>query len=201
MRLPAILVLLAALFTSAAASARDDLDEAVQPQKREPKVRLPPLRLESRAVFRQEANPGSLFELGVQMRRWKKGAIDANIAYAPHHGLALVGPFRTMGSLETTADALYFLGPFLATGPSAGLSFRFYRQQWSPISEGWMPIAGWRLSTSVVRARRWALLVSAKAMVDLAPTELVLETAEIRKLRPVEGQLGLRINFGHGRVK
>jgi hypothetical protein len=31
------------------------------------------------------------------------------------------------------------------------------------------------------------------------PTELVLETAEVRRLSPIESRIGLRFNFGHGK--
>ena len=37
--------------------------------------------------------------------------------------------------------------------------------------------------------------------VDLAVTDMTLETQQVQRLHPAEGQLGLRFVFGHGRPK
>lgn len=196
-----LLALLLVLFPVAAPAADDAIQDLDAPEERTRKVVVPPLRLDTRVVIREHANPGPLIEGQVQVTRTEKVAVDVGVSYTAHHGLGVVGPLRTMGSLDGLVDVRYEIGPWLATGPSAGVGLRFYRQQWTPIEEVWTPTVGWRIDGFLIRARRWGLMISTKVSVDLRRTDLVLATAQIDTLSPVEGQFGLRWAFGHGRPK
>lgn len=159
---------------------------------------VPPLRVATRLVVRPETNPTASFEAGVQVWRSPVFKLDVNVGYLPGRALGMTGPPRSMLSADLSADLVAELGPWLETGPSAGVAYRLFRQQWTAIDELFVPIAGWRLDASVLRARRWSLQLTTKTMLDLAKTELVRETAEVRRLLPAELQVGVRFNFGHG---
>src|SRR5688572_1400142 len=70
-----------------------DLDTVTLPRKR--RVHLPPIRFETRAAVREEVGAAAVFELGVQVARTRKGALDLNLAYAAPRGIRVPGPFRT----------------------------------------------------------------------------------------------------------
>lgn len=182
-------------------SQRDPLSDRVSHWERggERRTLLPPLRLDARVALRDQIAPGPLFELGSQLVRTKAMALDLNISYAIPRTILLPGPFRTFSQVSLDADLMFGGGRFLKVGPTGGVSYRVYIQQWQAIEEGFVPQVGVRASSALIQARKWSLVMTARATMDLMVTQLVMETAQVHSLSPYEGQIGLRFNFGHGR--
>ena len=160
---------------------------------------LPPFRFGMRTGIREDTNPSFLLELGVQVTRSEHWKLDANVSFAFPHSLRLGNLFRTMSELDVTADALFVAGRRLEIGPTGGVSHRFYQQQWQLIDNAWVPVVGVRANTPLVRARRWSWDLDVRGRVDLARTQMVIETQEVSFMSPWEIQIGTRFNFGYGR--
>ena len=161
-------------------------------------LHLLPLRLDTRAAIREGMGTGLLVELGVQLARTRSLLLDANVAYVSPRAILVPGPARNFFAWEFGADALVPVTRWMAVGPSGGVAFRLFRQQGSAIDEAWVPFAGVRTHTTLLSARKGSLAVGLRVTVDLAVTRFVMEDSRVVGLSPVEGQLGLRMNFGHG---
>jgi hypothetical protein len=168
--------------------------------ERDRKVRGVPLRLDVGTSFRPDMRPASAFGLGAQLARTRRTALEVQVAFQPLHGFTFVGPWRSMGSWDFTADATWLASRWLALGPTGGVSYRMFNQQGSAIAQTFVPVVGLRANTPFLRARTWSFAVTTKLTADLGLTQLVLETNEVRPLPGVEGQIGLRFNLGHGKV-
>lgn len=175
----------------------EDLD-ATAPPRRKPIV--PPMRVESRVVVRELTVPGLLLEVSFQTWRSRWFTLEAGVSGTAGHGLGLTGPWRTMGNVDGILDFDTEIGPFLSTGPSGGVSVRIFRQQRSDVGTAVVPVAGWRVNATFLRSKRIGLAFTAKAMGDLRPVDLVNDQAEVVRLPRIEGQVGLRVAFGHGRL-
>ena len=160
---------------------------------------LPPMRFGMRTGIRDGINPSFLLEFGVQVTRSDRVKLDTNVSFAVPHGLRLGRLFRTMSELDFTADVLWVTGPRLEIGPTLGASVRWFYQQWTTIDNAVVPVAGLRVSTPLLRARKWSWELDLRGRVDLGRTEFVLETQQIVPLSPWEAQIGMRFNFGYGR--
>lgn len=178
--------------------AADELDPPQTPPKQERRFHLIPIRLESRVAVREEVGAAAVFELGVQLARTERSALDLNLAIGGARGIRVPGPFRSYWAGDLTADYTVRLTRWMAVGPVGGISDRVFVQQGTPIGSLFVPIVGLRSETTVLRARRWSLGLAAGATVDLTSTRMVLETSRVEYLELVEGQIGLRWNFGHG---
>lgn len=174
----------------------DDLDA----QPREPKVRVLPFRLETRTSLRDRTTPGFVQALALQPWQNERFTVETAAAIRVGSGLGFNGPWRTMGSVDLTLEPAIKLSPMVSTGPVAGASYRFYRQQFTGIHEHWTGIYGWRGNAALLRARTWAVELVGRVTVDTVKTELVLATSNVHVLSPIEGQLGLRVVFGHGKA-
>lgn len=155
-----------------------------------------PLRLDTRASLRGGTVPGVVMELASQVVDVKRTTLDLGFAFAWPRGLGLVGPWRTMASADFNVNVMYAANNWIAFGPTAGVSYRLFRQQWAPISELWIPIAGARVSSTIVGARTWKFSLDFKGTADLVPIRLVNETAEVVRLEPLELQIGIRFHIG-----
>lgn len=167
---------------------------------REPKVRLPPTRFAMGGVFREDMNPGFAMSLGTQLGRSQRWKTDGNIGFTFAHAIGVPGPWRVMSQLDAGLDFLYVPSNRLELGPTVGISHRFYNQQWQPIDNAWVPIAGARASTPLLTSRKFGWVLDLRGTVDLARTQMVLETQQIVFMSPYEVHLGMRFNFGHGRI-
>ena len=159
---------------------------------------LPPLRLDLRTPFRQGLGPGAVLALGSQVSRTRSLALDLTVAYQSGRLLTTPGPQRSQLCAELGVDARLDLGRWLGVGPTAGIDYRWFRQQGMTISDAWIPVVGAKLDSTLLRTRHWSVVIGARATVDTVLTRFVLETAQVRMLQPVEGQVGLKINFGNG---
>ena len=184
------------------AGARDSRpgrrDRPRRPPVDDRRFRMVPIRLESRVAVREEVAAAPVFELGVQVARTERSALDLNVAISGARGIRVPGPFRSYWSGDLTADWTVRVTRWMAVGPVGGISDRVFVQQGTPIGNAFVPIVGLRSETTILHARRWSLGLAAGATVDLASTRMVLETSRIEYLELVEGQVGLRWNFGHG---
>jgi len=171
----------------------------VEPKRK--KIRGIPLRLDTRVVLRGGMMPGASLELGTQILRREKSEVDLNLSYIPNHALSAPGPWRFNHSIAMGADWLFRPSEFFAMGPTAGVSYIQWMQQWAVLENFVVPYVGGRASASLIRARTWSIDMTVKGQTDLVFTQLVLENNEIRSLSPFEAQAGMRITFGHGRVK
>ncbi len=187
---------------SRATSSRDPLAPRTKGRRSDKgrRIWVPPLRLDSRAAFRDQMAPAAVIEVGAQLTRKRAYAVDMNLSYTTPHGVLLPGPWRSFSQVNLDGDLLFDGGRFLKFGPSAGLGYRIYQQQFQVIDEGFVPQLGLRASSGLLQARKWSLVVTARATVDLVSTNLVMETAQVHRLSPYEGQIGLRFNFGHGHM-
>lgn len=171
----------------------------VEPKRR--KIRGIPLRLDTRVVLRGGMLPGAALELGTQVLKREKSEVDLNLAYIPNHALSAPGPWRYNHSIAMGADWLFRPSDFFAFGPTAGVSYVQWMQQWTVLENFVVPYLGGRASASLIRTRTWSVDMTVKGQTDLVFTQLVLENNEIRSLNPFEAQAGMRLTFGHGRVK
>lgn len=166
-----------------------------------PRVRLngPPTRLTLGSRFREGTVPAFHLEGAVQPVRSRWLAVEVTIGGTPNHALDLPGPWRTLASVDGGVDLSLEPSPWLGFGPSAGVSYRMYGQQGASIQDGWTPVAGAHVDVQVLRTRTWGLALAARGLADLTRTELVLETAAVERLSPLEVSLGLETRFGHGK--
>ncbi|MBX2798668.1 MAG: hypothetical protein KTR31_13385 [Myxococcales bacterium] len=168
--------------------------------ERRVKVFVPPLRIGHRATFRNGVNPGFLTEIGLQLYRAPRLKLDANVSVTAPHRIDVLGPFRQFTQADHTYDLMFVLGRHLEFGPTAGVSSRFYIQQWTQVGTAFVPLAGVRVSTPLIWAPKWSVVVDLKGTADLAITEMVLETQQVIQMDQLEAQIGMRVNFGHGRT-
>ncbi|MCB9675866.1 MAG: hypothetical protein H6737_12160 [Alphaproteobacteria bacterium] len=171
------------------------------PVRQPRKIRFagPPVRFEVRTGFRDGVAPNPIVEAGVQVVRLGRFTVDGALGYNSHASVVTNGLFRTMGSVNGSVDGLYEIGNWLGVGPTAGLSFRIFRQQFTDIDAALIPVVGLRTHVGLIRARRWSFGLSGKVTADLVRTDLVLDTTAITTVSPFEVQLGGRIQLGHGR--
>ncbi len=176
--------------------------QPVQPPEpvRERRTKAPPLRFSMGGVFREDMNPGFAMSLGTQISRRERWKTDANLGFTFAHAIGVNGPWRVMSQLDAMIDLLHVPNNRLELGPTAGISHRFYNQQWRPIDNAWVPIVGARASTPLLLSRRFGWVLDVRGLVDLARTQMVLETQRIEFMSPLEIHLGMRFNFGHGRI-
>jgi len=161
--------------------------------------RLPPTRLEIRSAFRNGTVPGPVFEFGVQALRYGRFTLDGALSYSGQRSLGLQGPWRTVGAVDSNIDLMVELSNWLGIGPAVGVSTRIFRQQWTDMGAVVTPTVGVRTHMGLLRARRWSLGVSGRFSADLVQTRVAIENAEILTISPLEVQIGMRLQFGHGR--
>ena len=125
--------------------------------------------------------------------------MTGTVTFVMPRALGLTGPLRRMTTVDLGVELLGEIGPWLDTGPWAALSLRAFSQD-VHIDLRPVPVAGWRLNATLLRTRTWSTQLTTKVGLDLSPIDLARESAEVRRLIPVEGQVGLRFNLGHGRL-
>lgn len=167
---------------------------AQEPQRG--KLEAPPLRLETRLVLRQDMNPGTGFQIATQIVRTERVTSDLGLTWTLPHNLALIGPQRGSTDIEGSVDAVVALSKWVAVGPVAGVSYRIYRQQWTPVDEVWVPTLGAVSRATLLAARTWRFTLTLTGTADLAQTQLVLDTQEVRTLHPFALHIGLRFHLG-----
>jgi len=206
-----VIAWLAAILAAPALAADELLDEEeeaqaaeilVQPARERERVRfrMVPLRMDSRVAIRDGFQPAAVFELGAQALRTRRLQLDVNAALVPVHPMLLPGPWRTFWATEVSGDGLFTASRWLAVGPTGGLSVRLYEQQGADLGAQYVPFAGMRAHTTLLRARRWSVAASTRLASDLVLTRFVIDTQQVLTMSPVEAQVGLRVLFGHGRV-
>ncbi len=152
------------------------------------------------SVFRENMNPAFSMSLGTQVNRTEHWKTEADLSFAFAHAIGVPGPWRVMSQLDATIDFLHVPGDRLEIGPTAGLSHRFYNQQWNAIDNAWVPMVGARASTPLLTSRKFGWVIDLRGLLDLARTQMVLEDQQILFMSPYEIRLGTRFNFGHGRI-
>ena len=162
-------------------------------------VRMIPLRMDIGTALREDVLPAFVFGIGAQLIRSKRFALEANGVVMPMHTLQYVGPWRSMMNWDASADLTYLASRFFSVGPAAGVQYRLFNQQGSSISRMFVPVAGVRANATFLWARTWSLAITARVTSDLALTRLVFETQQTQILPPVETQIALRLNMGHGK--
>ena len=75
------------------------------------------------------------------------------------------------------------------------MSYRFFRQQRTPVATGLTPVVGAELGLVAARFGRWSLAVENRGTVDLTPTRFVLEDQSVHRLSPLGLQTGLVVRF------
>jgi hypothetical protein len=163
------------------------------------KVRLPPTRIEMRFPIRQDLGVFPYFGIGTQVHRRGSFTVDADLGINGGRQIQMRGPWRVQNAASGTLLAMWELGPWLAVGPTGGVDYRWFRQQWTDIASSWVPVVGVRVNSMLIGARKWGFVIGAGATADLARTRFVRETAEVVDLVPLEGFVSTRIVFGHGR--
>lgn len=154
------------------------------------------LVVESRTAFRSDLGVGGTFGLGLRARATPRWTFEAMASVVSMRTIRVNGPQRGWMSPDLSASMLYMARPWLAIGPTAGISYRLYRQQWNDIGQVVMPEVGVAGDATVLRARWFALGVAGRGTVDLGRTEYVLETSQVVVQSPWDMQLGLRTTFG-----
>lgn len=162
--------------------------------------RFPPVRVDLGVAVREGLAPAFVGRLGFQLARSERWRLDANAAFLGPRMLYVPGPQRSFFAIEGAADALYVVNRLFSAGPSAGYAYRLYRQQGRLIDDSGTPVVGVRGDVTLVNARTWALVVVARGLFDLDTTRLVLEDQSVVDVVPLEGQLTLHLDVGHGRI-
>ena len=196
-----VLALLVGAPSAHAHKGKKHTHEDLDAKKKEPKIKVLPFRLETRASLRDRTTPGFVQAFAIQPWHNERFMLETAAAIQVGSSLGFVGPWRMMGSADFTVEPAIKLSPMLNTGPVAGVAYRFYRQQFTGIHEHWTGLVGWRANAALLRARTWSVEFTGRVTYDSVKTELVLATSNVHDLSPVEGQLGIRIVFGHGRSK
>lgn len=192
-----------ALLAITAPTLADTTTSSDAPQEQARTWRLPPLRVDNRIVVRPNTAGTALLEVGMQAARTRRLAFDVNLSLAPAANLRLPGStnWRNMSTLSAGVDALWEPSPFLSAGPSLNADLRWFRQQSTDVGTTVIPTLGLRTNLHLLRGRWYSVCLTLKGAYDLIPTDLVIETAEIRRLNPFTAQAGVRVNFGHGRYR
>lgn len=154
------------------------------------------LVVESRTAFRSDLNVGATFGLGLRAQASPRWAFESVATMVSLRGIRVNGPQRGWFAADLSASMLYLPRPWLAVGPTAGISYRVYRQQWNNIGQTVMPAIGLAGDATVLRARWFALGVAGRVTGDLGITEYVLETSQVLVQSPWDVQLGIRTTFG-----
>lgn len=165
------------------------------------RVRLkgPPTRLAMGTRLREGTDPGFHVEGSVQVLRSRWVTVEAVLAGAPNHALDLPGPWRTLASVDGAVDLALEPSPWLAIGPSVGVAYRMFGQQGILVQDAWTPTVGGAIGVQFVRGRTWGFALAGRALADVGSTQLVLQTAAVEALSPVEVSVALEARFGHGR--
>lgn len=165
------------------------------------RVLVRPLRLATRASAREGMKGAAVFEVGIQVLRTERWAVDLDASYATTRGMDM-GPqvaWRRLAQGDVTLDWVVDLGRGLAAGPVAGLSIRDLDQQGFFHVTYPMPFGGLRAQVALLRTRHLAVALDARTTLDLQRTRLVFEDASVSTMSPWEIQGGLRVQLGHGR--
>lgn len=164
------------------------------------KIQIMPMRMDMGTAFRTDTLPAFVLNIGTLLARSRHFALEANVGVMPMHALQYPGPWRSMMSWDFSADVTWLASRFVAVGPTAGAHYRMFNQQGSAIEQMFVPVAGVRMNATFLRARTWSFAIATKLTSDLTLTQIVLETQQALILPPVEGQIALRFNLGHGSV-
>jgi hypothetical protein len=159
---------------------------------------VPSVHLATRLALREGTNVGSSFELGMQVLR--PGGIELHVSaiYEPDRALTIPAVVRrSYSQYEGIVDLMLPVGAWVAVGPSASLAVRQYQQDWDPFFVP-TPTAGARATLGLAGSRTWRLSLDGRTTVDLTWNRLVVGTAEVRTLSPVQLQVGLRFDIGAG---
>lgn len=166
------------------------------------KLRLPPTRLGVSAGARSSTFASVVLDAGVQPWRSKRVSLET---YFNVHGdelFQLPGlARRDMVTVSLFAEPLVHLSPMVALGPSLGVGVRSYRQDWWPEANVVVPQLGGTAQACMMRTRTWGLALTVRALVEPVPTEIVLHTQQVVPVPAFQGQLGMRLLLGHGRVQ
>lgn len=162
---------------------------------------LAPARVETGVAVREGAGPAFVSRVGAQLVRTERWVFEVNGAFLGPRPLYLVGPPRSWIGVEGTADTLFVMNRMVALGPTAGFVYRLWRQQGQLIDDSGTMVVGARANVAVLRTRTWGVGLAARGTVDLDATNLVLEDSRVVLLDRLEGQLVVRVDLGHGRVR
>ncbi|MEQ1508602.1 MAG: hypothetical protein ABMB14_40595, partial [Myxococcota bacterium] len=160
-------------------------------------VDLPPLRLAFGTGLQPDLQPSFAAWFGQEFVRIGRTTLGYDLYGALPHGLPS-GLLRTVSSIEADLVVRVPLGGRFAFGPAAGLSFRWYRQQFTAIDDSAMPVVGATLSAApvVLPPGRWRFTIDLQTMADVGSTQLVDEAGAVFQLVPIEFRLGFGARFG-----
>lgn len=194
-----MLVGLPLLFTSAPVALAAPRSPAAMAAGERRGFRFPPLRFGLGVGMRPGMQSSFVFSMGAQLKRWKRAKLDGFLGLSAGANLWIPGPFRSLIQTDNLYDLLLPVGHRLEVGPTAGVSFRRYRQQWNDVGVAVTPVLGVRANAPLVLSRRFSWALDARCLFDLLPTQLAVEGREIRPVSPLQIQVAMRFNFGHGR--
>lgn len=158
---------------------------------------MPTFYQDYRASMRDQTGAGAVLSLGLRGFTSKKLILAGDVSYQALRGIRVPGPQRGWIAWEGSASALYAFHRALAAGPTFGGQYRMYRQQFSAISDGFMPFAGLTADLTVLRFHWFSMAVLGRFTADLGHTTFVLDDASVVEQQPWDGQLGLRFAFGY----
>lgn len=172
-----------------------------KPQREEGRKKVvgPPLRMGSYAALRGGVTTAAGFELNSKVAGKGRKALDLGLAVSTLQRVDNFQPIRQYSTVAMLVDGVYALTPHVNIGPSLGLAYRPYQQEWRMVSANWIPMAGFRATAGMLTSRTWQMHLTLKGTVDLIQTQMVFATAEIRNLNPLELQVGVRFMFARQR--
>jgi hypothetical protein len=148
---------------------------------------VPPLILASGTAWRPQSEFAFLVSAGMDMARVGETQLGWDVTFLAPRGLPLEQNIpRQFHALDWELDLMTPLTGWMRVGADAGASFRWYRQQNTPIANGLTPVAGVKSAFGMVPVGTWALDLIGAVKFDLAPTRLVRPDGSIQDLVPVE---------------
>ncbi|MEN0065977.1 MAG: hypothetical protein AAGA48_27800 [Myxococcota bacterium] len=185
-------MLLPALFISIA-SAQSDEEFVEDPA---PRARPWPIRVLTGPAVRNNTAAGPFFELGFRAAGDRRIHLDLGLNVTPPRIFTLPGPRRFHVSVDAIADLVFDIGPYLSTGPTAGISYRLFGQRFNLIQGTPMGVFGWMAGITLFRGRNVGMMMNARIVVDSRPVDLILATSQIQRMPITEGRLGFGMTFG-----
>lgn len=155
-----------------------------------------PLTIVSGVVFRQNTTTGTFVAAGVEAADIGVGHVDVVAHYTAHHIFTLPGPRRTYGSVDGLLDLAFDIGPYLSTGPTAGVGLRLFRQQFTPIDRVLTGLYGWKVDITTFRSKPIGLVMQGRVLADTRRIDLVLATSQVQRMPQLEVRFGLGLVIG-----
>jgi hypothetical protein len=150
---------------------------------------VPPVGVSSGVAVRPGSQVAALFSAGMDIARIGRAELGWDLVFMTPRGLPLEpGIPRRYHALDWQLEVMTPITSWMRVGADGGGSFRWYRQQNTPITTGNMlvPVLGAKTAFGLVPVGNWAIDLIGGVQMDLMETRLVYQGGLSENLVPVE---------------